>query len=74
MDKSINSFEMRIRIGYVIIYWKIIFFTNFFVIFRHYYDILLIYGLFFSNFSYISKYWNSDWIKLLVGNLRDINP
>ena len=33
-EKSMDSFEMKKRIGYVIIYWKIILFTNFLKTFR----------------------------------------
>ena len=36
-EKSINSFEMKIGIGYLIIYLKIFSFRNFLITFRHYY-------------------------------------
>ena len=36
-EKSVNLFEIQKRIGYLIIYWKIIFCTNLLIIFRQYY-------------------------------------
>ena len=36
-EKSINSFEMKERIGHMIIYGTIIFFRNFFITFLHFY-------------------------------------
>ena len=38
-EKSINSFKMKTRICYLIIYWIIILFTNLIIIFRHYYHV-----------------------------------
>ena len=54
------------RIGYLIIYWTIIMKNE---CLWH-----LWYGWFFLDFCYIANYWNSDRTKLLVGNVRAINP
>ena len=36
-EKLINSFEIKKSIGYLIIYWAIILFTDLLITFRHYY-------------------------------------
>ena len=56
------------RLGYLIIYWEIFFY------FADIFSALLLYKInfsdmfnavdYFSDFSHIAKYWNSDQIKL----------
>ena len=70
IDKFIRNEK---RIDCLIIYWTIVLFTNWLITFRYYYNAKqmfstsLIWLIFFSNFRYIAKYWNSDRIKLLLG-------
>ena len=78
-EKSINSFEIKKRTSYLIMYQTIILFTNLSITFWHYYDAKWMFLTSLMSdinffFYYITKYWNSDRFKLLVGNLRSIQP
>ena len=77
-EKSISLFEMKKRIGYLIIYWTMIvspIFNNFSALLLCKINIFDFFDIndFFSNFCYVGRYWNSDRIKLLVGNERSIH-
>ena len=65
--------------GHLIICGTIIFFSNFLITFRHHYYakytfLTSLIWLIFSDFYYIVKYWNSDVIKLLAGNIYVKHP
>ena len=73
-EKSINSSQIRKRIGRLIIH-ATIFFCNLFISFWHNYKVIdIFFMLDFFRFSYIAKYWNSDRIKLLDMSISVKHP
>ena len=71
-EKSINSFEIKKRIGHR--NWRDNFFWQFFnncsalLLCKIYFFTSWIW-LIFSDFCYIAKYWNSNRVKLLAGSV-----